>query len=215
MGRQNHYLSRLRELWGRFWHFFWEEDTLLSWIVNVIVAFVVIKWVVYPFLGLLLGTQYPVVAVVSESMEHNSMDFDQWWDQNNEWYMEHSISKQEFESFPFEDGFNKGDIMVVYGYNRIDIGDVVVFWGGKKEPIIHRVVRKWNVDEQLHLQTKGDNNREPLKVYRSRSGSQVRVIDETDISEKDVVGEAVLRIPWLGYIKIWFVRLLELMHIIN
>ncbi len=215
MGNSGSYLKRLREIWGRFWHFFWEEDTLLSWIVNIIVAFVVIKWVVYPFLGLVLGTQYPVVAVVSQSMEHNGLDFEQWWNNNNEWYMENGISRDEFESFPFHNGFNKGDIMVVYGHNRIEVGDVVVFWGGRREPIIHRVVSRWGVDGEMRLKTKGDNNREPLRVYTGKSGSRIKVIDETNIMREDIVGEAMLKIPYLGYIKIWFVKLLQFFHIIN
>ena len=61
------------------WKFIWEDDSIWSWMLNIILAFVLIKFIVYPGLGLLLGTSYPVVAVVSESMEHNE-PFDEWWD---------------------------------------------------------------------------------------------------------------------------------------
>ena len=53
------------------WHFIWEDDSVWSWIVNIILAIVLIKFIIYPGLGLVLGTSYPIVAVVSDSMEHS------------------------------------------------------------------------------------------------------------------------------------------------
>ena len=38
--------------------------------MNVVLAFVLIKFIIYPGAGLIMGTRLPVVAVVSESMEH-------------------------------------------------------------------------------------------------------------------------------------------------
>ena len=35
-------------------------------------------------------------------------------------------------------------------------------------------------------------------------------LDETDINEEYVIGKAVVRIPLLGYIKIWFVELIKI-----
>lgn len=55
---------------GKIWFFFWEDDSLLSWVANIIVAFILIKFIVYPVLTLLLGSVLPIVAVVSGSMEH-------------------------------------------------------------------------------------------------------------------------------------------------
>jgi signal peptidase I len=218
-----HHVKRLKELWKRFWHFFWEEDTLLSWGINIVVAFILIKWVIYPGLGLILATDYPIVAVVSPSMEHQGMDFDSWWDSNHAWYENYNISKEDFRDFSFHNGFNKGDIMVLYGIDGVEVGEVIVFWGGKKEPIIHRAVKEWDIYGEAHFQTKGDNNKESLQLYQSASGARVakgtegaiKVIDETDIVKEDLVGRAILRIPYLGYIKIWFVDLLSFLHIIN
>jgi len=31
-------------------------------------------------------------------------------------------------------------------------------------------------------------------------------LDETDISEEQIVGNAIFRIPFLGYVKIWYTR---------
>ncbi|MBD3313485.1 signal peptidase I [Candidatus Woesearchaeota archaeon] len=203
----NHYMKRLKELWKRFWHFFWEEDTLLSWAVNIVVAFILIKWVIYPGLGLILSTDYPIVAVVSNSMEHDGLDYDQWWSRSGSWYESHNISKEEFESFDFRNGFNKGDMMVLQGVDDVEAGDVVVFWGGKKEPIIHRVVKRWVPNGQLHFMTKGDHNAKPIESFNG--------IDETDITKDDLVGKAFFRVPYLGYIKILFVDLLRFMNIVN
>ena len=221
-----HYLKRLREVWGRLWHFFWEEDNLWSWALNIIVAFILIKWVIYPGLGLILNTNYPVVAVVSQSMEHNGIGFNQWWAEGRQYHEAFNITQDDFQDFPFRNGFNKGDIMILYGVDGVNIGDVVVFWGGKKEPIIHRVVKEWNDSGEIFFQTKGDNivtNKRSIQLYVNVFGMTVpkgtegaiKVIDETGIAKKDVVGKAIFRVPYLGYIKIWFIDLLTFLHIVN
>jgi len=187
------------------WHFIWEDNSIWSWIVNVILAFVLIKYIIYPGLGLLLGTSYPIVAVVSESMEHNS-GFDEWFNAQADFYEKIGISKDNFATFPFKNGFNKGDIMILKGVKPedVDIGIVIVFKDGKPDPFIHRVASKWN-NKGYHFQTKGDNN--PVSI-------KTTYLDETDIKEEQLIGKAVFRIPFLGYVKIWFVELLKLLHII-
>ena len=80
---------------------------------------------------------------------------------------------------------------------NIAIGDVIVFRSNRKDPIIHRVVKK---TESGNLQTKGDNNKDSIKNS---------LLDETDISEDRIIGKAVLKIPYLGYIKIGFVEILN------
>ena len=167
-------------------------------------AFVPIKFIVYPGLGFLLSTSHPVVAVVSESMEHNNV-FDDWWGKAGSWYANNSIGKEDFNKFPLRNGFNKGDIMVLKGKKpeNIKIGDVFVFWSAKKYPIIHRVVKKWQDNGTYSFQTKGDNYKTNPMPIKSP------FLDETKIGEEQVVGNAVLRIPMLGYIKIWFVESID------
>ena len=63
-------LDKLKQHGKKAWNFFWNEDSVSSWIANIIVAFIVIRFIVYPVLGAALGTSFPIVAVVSESMEH-------------------------------------------------------------------------------------------------------------------------------------------------
>jgi hypothetical protein len=186
----------------RVWHFIWDEDSIWSWLVNVVLAFVLIKFIVYPGLGFLLATTHPIVAVVSGSMEH---DGSSWWAGQQLYYQQFNISEKEFQTFRFKNGFNKGDIMVLIGKNPSDlgVGDVIVFNGGRSDPIIHRIIKKWSENGNLFFQTKGDHNQ------MSMAGL------EQKIPESQVIGKAVVRIPYLGYIKIWFVDLLRLAHIIQ
>ena len=189
----------------KVWHFIWEDDSIWSWIVNIILAFVLIKFIVYPTLSLALGTSFPIVAVVSSSMEHNA-DFDTWWDKSEAWYVKNDITKEDMTSFPFSNGFRKGDIMILRGAKPKDIkiGDIIVFKSKRPDPIIHRIVAKWQEEGIFYFQTKGDN-------YRTNPDSIKSVyLDETKIHENQVIGRAVFPIPFLGYIKIGFVELIRL-----
>ncbi|MBI3288938.1 MAG: signal peptidase I [Elusimicrobia bacterium] len=92
--------------------------------------------------------------------------------------------------------------MVLQGKSAKDVkvGNIIVFWSAKKDPIIHRVVRKWQENGSYYFQTKGDN-------YKTNPASiKTPFLDETRISEDKIVGSAILRIPLLGYIKIFFVE---------
>ncbi len=223
----------------RIWHFIWEDDSAWSWIVNIALAFILIKFVVYPGLAFVLGTSHPVVAVVSSSMEHNSIkscanngikdvlsgnagkcesykftmcgnvydekknfSLDEYWQECGAWYENLDISKEEFLIFPYKNGFNKGDIMVLKGVEpeKISQGDILVFFSNRNDPIIHRVVSKNESNGGIIIHTKGDNNEGSIKSS---------ALDETRINEDAVIGKAVIRIPLLGYIKIWFVDVLR------
>lgn len=190
----------------RVWKFIWEDDSIWSWMLNIVLAFVLIKFIVYPGLGLILGTTYPVVAVVSESMEHNE-PFNEWWEHSKSWYEEHDITQAQFANFKLRNGFNKGDIIVLTAAKTDTTanGDIIVFRSGKPDPIIHRVVAWWSEDGKRFYMTKGDNyetNKLPIRNA---------IIDETRITEGQVIGKAFFKIPYLGYIKIWFVELITLM----
>ena len=184
---------------SKTWKFLWKEDSLSSWLVNLVLAFVIVKFVIYPLLGLLFGTSHPIVAVVSSSMEHPN-GFDEWWRSNSDWYEAYGFSKTDTKKWPFRNGFNKGDIMILKGKNvkYIKNGDVIVFRGNSNDPIIHRVVKK-DIDNSEYLfQTKGDNNPDSFEG-----------LGETDITEDKIIGIAVFRIPYLGWVKILFVDILN------
>ncbi|HLP79463.1 MAG TPA: signal peptidase I [Acidobacteriota bacterium] len=213
--------------WAKFWKFLWEDNSPWSWLVNIILAFVLIKFIVYPGIGVLLGTQLPVVAVVSGSMEHaaagvclakddsgicvrkstedfercgitfykhQSSRFDDYWGHCGKYYVDvFNISKAQFQQFPFPNGFNTGDVMLVYGkpINYVRTGDVIIFkdvYFGNKY-IIHRVVNtSTQVKSMQDITTKGDHN---------------GLADPAKTSGATYYGVAVLRIPFIGYIKLF------------
>lgn len=195
----------------RIWHFFWNEDTVWSWIANIIVAFLVIRFIVYPLLGIVLGTGFPIVAVVSESMEqglHQNIlcgqqfeefqeSFGNYWQVCGKWYEEQGISKEQFRTFPFQQGFRKGDVIILWRANTENLrrGDILVFQGNRPQPIIHRVVKVWQENENYYYQTKGDHN----------SNSIDGAMGETKIGEERILGKGLIRIPYLGWVKILFV----------
>lgn len=188
--------------YGKAWFFIWHDNSLASWIVNIILAYLIIKFIVYPGLGLVFGTNFPIVAVVSNSMQHDGVPFDRWWTENEDYYLALNITKDDFGNYPFKNGFNRGDIMFLIGKkpSDIEIGDVIVFQSGKPYPIIHRVIKKDDMSMWI-FQTKGDNN-----IMQIRDSE----LDETRVLEKQVLGKAVFRAPWLGYVKIWFVDLMKI-----
>jgi len=187
-----------KNLLKKTWHFIWVEDSVASWIVNVILAFILIKFLVYPGLGLILGTTHPVVAVVSGSMEHDG-SFDDWWVSQQNFYNGFGVTEGQFQGFDFRNGFNTGDIMILTGtsLDKVKIGQVIVYMGSRPDPIIHRVVKIFQQGGQTYLQTKGDHN-------------TAQNPDERMISGQQIIGKAAFRVPWLGWIKIAFVDLIKL-----
>ena len=184
----------------KFWKFVWHDDSVASWIVAFVLAFLIVKFIVYPLIGLAFGTSYPIVAVVSGSMEHEQ-SFGQWWELNQEWYEESNIYKEDFENFVFKNGFVKGDIIFLKGSEPKDIkvGEVIVFQSTTPYPVIHRVVKVWEEEDVYYFQTKGDHN------SRSDPG-----LLELEISGDRVLGKTLFRIPKLGWVKLIFVEIFKL-----
>jgi hypothetical protein len=160
---------------------------------------------------MLLGTTHPIVAVVSNSMEHPAGSFGEWLESRqccdagcsrsivpSSHYASYGITPEDFERFPFRNGFDKGDVMVLRAPEGLAIGDILVFWAeGRNEPIIHRIVQvRQLADGNYAYSTKGDNNCGSAQF-------------EHDIRADLMIGKAVARIPFLGWIKIFFVELLS------
>ena len=186
-----------KNILGKIWYFIWEDDSILSWFVNIIIAFILVKFIIYPGLGLVFGTNYPVVAVVSGSMTHDNQNFDNWWEQNKAWYEEHEFTKEQFKEFPFPNGFNEGDIMVLFGTKpqNIKTGYIVVYEAHPDyPPVIHRVVLREEDNTEVFFKTKGDHN---------------SIVDKNKITEEKLLGNAVLRIPYLGWVKIGFTNIVK------
>ncbi len=247
--------KKVKKIFKKVWYFIWEDNSVWSWMVNVVLAFVLIKFIVYPGLGLILSTTHPIVAVVSSSMEHRSvpscLDYEEfgifgknidyctkntfrmcgnsyskkeffnlgeYWNECGSWYKTNTdISQKDFSKFSLKNGFNKGSIIMLIGKKPEDIkiGDVIVFKGTRPEPIIHRVVRKWEENNEYFFHTKGDNNADSIRDRSQNSDKLHQSLDETRIHQDQVIGKALVRVPFLGYIKIWFVGFLQFIGIIK
>jgi len=191
----------------KIWWFIWEDESIWSWIVNVILAFVIIKFLIYPGLGFMLGTTHPVVAVISGSMEHDG-SFDDWWEykckinelvfQQADFYASKDIDKQTFKTFRFKNGFNTGDLMILKSKKDLELGDIIVFQPPQeREPVIHRIIEITEQNGNNYYTTKGDHN----------CGSSQA---EDNLPESAIIGEAVGRVPFLGMIKLGFIKFLQL-----
>jgi len=195
----------------KIWRFL-REDSAASWVANVVIAFIVIRYLFYPLFGLMLGTSFPIVAVVSESMEHGTnrdilcgqnirdfqYSFQNYWKVCGSWYETQGIKSESFQKFPFSNGFNTGDVIILWRATpaNLEIGDILIFQGSKPQPIIHRIVKIYTEKGQIFYQTKGDHNGESI------AGQQ----GETRIGLERVYGQGILRIPYLGWVKILFVE---------
>ena len=191
----------------------WDKYTE-GWFGSIVYLFLgfVIAYSFNVFLGYVLNTDTPVVAVYSCSMEHNdynnwwqechlppnevcgkkvdsydTTNFDDYWKLCGGWYESNNISKEEFQSFTFKNGLEVGDMVVVMNTENVRVGDIIIFSSDiRKVPIIHRV---YSTDGSNYM-TKGDNNASP-----------------DFLSQKVVHGKALFKIPLLGWVKILFTQI--------
>jgi hypothetical protein len=222
----------------KIWYFIWREDSWSSWVVNVVLAIIIVKFLIYPGLGLLLGTNFPVVAVVSCSMQHHegncwpdaymksagsledlkrsmakpkvlcgltsekpeqSLDY---WEACGEWYDDRYITQEDFKQFPQNKGFNIGDIFVLQKPKEIVVGDIIIYDNGFSiAPIIHRVVSIKEEEGRKFYKTKGD--------YNERSYAF-----EESIGEERIHGKVLLKVPYLGWVKMGFNMLLKMVGVV-
>ncbi|MCX8194168.1 MAG: signal peptidase I [Candidatus Pacearchaeota archaeon] len=185
------------------WNFLWKSNSVLSWIVDIVLIFLIVKFVIFPLAGLVLGTSLPFVIIESRSMEHEG-PFDYWFSLHGRWYIENNITAQEIKDYwPWQSGLNKGDIVVVKGSRNKDYkkGDVIIFKiKEQKTPIIHRIIKieekNTNGTIERIFSTKGDHNDGQLPY-------------ELEIKSEQIIGKAWFRVPWLGWMKLFFVELLK------
>jgi len=134
------------------------------------------------------------------------INFNEYWDICGNWYEENNITKEIFSNFWLKNGFRKGDIIIVWGRFTPKIGDIVIFKPNPESqaprPIIHRIV---NIDENNIIQTKGDHN----KIQLTLSNNPYKT-DETNIKQEQLIGKAIIKIPYLGWIKIWFTEFIQI-----
>ena len=164
-----------------------QDDSWSSFVVTLILAFVVIKFIFFPGLSLLTGTSLPLVIVESCSMYHHEAGFEQTFESSV--YGSYGLSLADTVGWDFQDGFSKGDVIFVVGTDGVEVGDVVIFNAGAQYPLIHRVVKSGET-----YATKGDN-------YKTNS---LQLNSEKKISQEQLVGKALFRVPAIGWTKLIF-----------
>lgn len=190
--------NKFKKFLKKFWFIVWKDESFKGWIISLIFIFVIIKFVFFPVLNLVTGTDLPLAIVESCSMYHKGDllgSYENWFDRHEQKYSEFNIDNSEFANFNLRKGFNKGDILFIVKANpdKIKIGDVIIFNANQRNPVIHRVI---NITEDSSgkriFSTMGDNNYGQLP-------------SEVAISEDQLVGKAALRIaPFIGWSKLIF-----------
>ena len=85
---------------------------------------------------------------------------------------------------------NKGDVVVIektHDYQNIDIGQVIAYKKGNIV-VVHRLIKKINVDGKYYFYTKGDANADADNYY---------------ITEDAIIGIVNIKIPIIGYPTVW------------
>lgn len=95
-------------------------------------------------------------------------------------------------SWSMEPALHIGDLIVVSGRERPKVGDVIVYSKPTGELIVHRVIRIERTARGLVYITKGDANPAP----------------DPPVDEGRVVGKVVFTVPYLGWLRLLFERVL-------
>jgi hypothetical protein len=186
---------------------YWKVATegWVGWITYGLLG-IVLAYLTNFLLGIPLKTDLPLVVVVSSSMSHKpdngnlcgvkvlnfSNSFDDYWKYCGETFIRFGITKDEFMKFPFANGLNIGDVAVVKGSESYKVGDIIVFSHNySRYPTIHRIVA---VNDDGSFQTKGDHNAMQLDY-------------EYRIDKKQIHGKVIFTVPYIGLIKVLFVRM--------
>ena len=208
----------IKEILGEVWNFLWKNNSVWSWLADIVLVFLIVRFIFFPIMSLIFAAPLPFVIIESCSLEHFSTDcggaknieicgnkfsesryfeFEEYWALCGPWYENIGITKSEFEKMPFKDGLNKGDIIVVFGKDAEDyqVGDIIIFENAcQSTPIIHRIVEIEEKNNEFLFSTKGDNNEAQVSCF----GFNI----EKDIKEEQIIGKAAMRIPLLGWIKL-------------
>lgn len=188
------YKKEEKSTFKKIWAFLWDSNSVWSWIIDFILIFLLVKFVVFPLFSLMLASSLPFVIIESGSMEHQG-NFDSWFSLHGQWYLDNNISKETISSWKWNGGLDKGDIMIIQGnhQNTYEKGDVIVFnVPGQGTPTIHRII---NMAEEYYV-TKGDHNDGQLPY-------------EHKVMKNQVVGKAIFRIPKLGWFKLFLYELFK------
>ncbi len=224
-------MGKLKKNLKKVWWFIWEDDSLLSWIVNIVLAFILIKFIVYPGLGLLLGTNYPVVAVVSGSMEHKLVPTCVVRDVNGNCLQTMAGSYEicgmtASKKVPmnldnywskcgpwYEDiGITENQFKTFIFHNGFNTGDIIILHGKDPKDIKVGDVIVFASDKPypiIHRVISRENINGTIYFNTKGDHNPTQGPDDIMISQQRLLGKAFVRIPYLGWIKIGFFDLVN------
>jgi len=192
---------KLIKAFKRLISYSWYGEDFFSYIVFFLLVYLGYKIILTPLFLLFFKTKIPFNVIISESMEHHNLEFNKWWELNGLYFKKFNISKEEFEQFPFKNGLNIGDFVLILGKNKKDVrlGDIIVYhvnYKGKEMDIIHRVIKIKKENGKICFETVGDNNK------------GIQLPFERNICK--IEGVLVFRIPYLGYPRYLIYRILRI-----
>ena len=115
-------------------------------------------------------------------------------------------------SHPFEHTLHTGDIVIIQGVKPADLNvnypnsDIIVYKDPNDPtgtPIIHRIAERYEINGTFYFQTKGDGNpvdKWPAPLSPSEYDSRTLWFTGQGVSQDQVEGRVVIRIPWFGWI---------------
>lgn len=196
----------IRGFFSKFWFLLWKDNSLKGWILSIIILFVFIRFVFFPLLGLVSGSSLPLAIVESCSMYHKGdifSNFNSWWQRHDSKYQALGINESQFSGFKFDNGLDKGDVLLIVGVNpnKLKIGNIIVFNSGTgNAPVIHRIVNITIENGTRVFTTMGDNNNGFL-TPNDNPGH----VDERTIYPNQIIGKAEFMIaPFIGWVKLIF-----------
>src|SRR3989339_665186 len=168
--------KEIKKIYNKSYYLLFKDDTWKGWIFSII--FIFIKFIFFPTLSLITGTQIPLAIVESCSMYHKGdllSNYDDWWKEHEQKYLEFDVTKKEFQEYHFTNGFNKGDILFITGAKpeKLEVGDIIIF-NGNGRPIIHRIIKIKEKDGEYTFSTIGDNNNGQLTFDEAQRNPQER-----------------------------------------
>jgi signal peptidase I len=178
----------------------WKKEYVQTTIMIVVVLGIVVG--LWFGSQIVLGTQYPALAVASGSMcMEQHMNCDGW-------------------SHPFERTLHIGDLIIVKGTSPAEIvagpdpleangtteGDIIVFHKPKTsglsvdDLIVHRVIAEKTENGLIYFRTKGDGNpgQDDWVDYRGENYTSGGMI-----SQNLLVGKVIMRVPWVGHLALF------------
>ena len=188
-------LKALRKLWKN-------EYVQTALVIGLIVLIVFGFW--YSSQAV-LNTQYPVLAVVTGSM---CIPYDGACD--GLWH-------------PFDRTLHVGDLIIVQGVPPATLNvnypnsDIIVFRKpGSDELIVHRIAAREEINGKLYFRTKGDGN----GVNKWPATPRAEEYDPWSedgipgVSEDNVVGKVIMRVPWAGHVVLFMRNSLGLVAVV-